>query len=75
MKPKMSGLTALVAVAALAGVVARPAPGAENAPNSAFPIKRAELDSLIEERIRDVPTDPLVVPAGGHETVTLRLGL
>ena len=43
--------------------------------HSAFPIKRAELDSLIEERVRDVPTDPLVVPAGEHETVTLRLGL
>jgi len=43
--------------------------------HSAFPIKRAELDSLIEERLRDLPTDPLVVPTGGHETVTLRLGL
>jgi alpha-mannosidase len=42
---------------------------------SAFPIKRAELDSLVEERLRDLPTSPLVVPVAGHETVTLRLGL
>jgi alpha-mannosidase len=42
--------------------------------HSAFPIKRAELDSLIEERVRDLPISPLIVPAGGHETVTLRLG-
>ena len=43
--------------------------------HSAFPIKRAELDNLIEEWVRDLPTVPLVVPAGAHETVTLRLGL
>jgi hypothetical protein len=43
--------------------------------HSAFPIKRAELDTLTEERLRDLPTGPLVVPAGEHETLTLRLGL
>ena len=42
--------------------------------HSGFPIKRAELDTLAEERLRDLPTGPLVVPAGAHETVTLRLG-
>jgi hypothetical protein len=41
--------------------------------HSAFPIKRAELDSLIEEKVHDLPIGPLIVPAGGHETVTLRL--
>jgi len=43
--------------------------------HSAFPIKRAELDSLVEERVRDLLTGPLIVPARAHETVTLRLGL
>ena len=41
---------------------------------SAFPIKRAELDNLVEERIHDLPTGPLIVPVCGHATVTLRLG-
>jgi len=41
---------------------------------SAFPIKRAELDNMVEERIQDLPANPLEIPVGKHETVTVRLG-